>query len=335
MDLSTKYLGLELPHPFMPGASPLVDDLDTVKRLEDAGAAAIVMHSLFEEQLEAEQLATSAFLDAPANSFAEALDYLPQPEEFQLGPEEYQEQIQKIRQIVDVPIIGSLNGSREGRLLDYAARIEEAGASALELNLYLMATNPSETAAALEDRLLAMLTAVKSEIDIPVAVKLSPQYTALANFSSRMCEAGADGLVLFNRYYQPDIDVEELEALRSLRLSDSRDLLLRLRWLAILSSHLDTSLAVTGGVHTAIDAVKAVMCGASAVQTVAALLTHGPEYLADLRTQFEQWLIDHEYESLEQMRGSMNLSRCPDPAAYERANYVQILQSWQGLGSSL
>jgi dihydroorotate dehydrogenase (fumarate) len=196
-----------------------------------------------------------------------------------------------------------------------------------------MATNPSETAAELEDRLLAMLTAVKSEIDIPVAVKLSPMYTALANFASRTCEAGADGLVLFNRYYQPDIDVEELEALRSLRLSDSRDLLLRLRWLAILSSHLDTSLAVTGGVHTAIDAVKAVMCGASAVQTVAALLTHGPEYLADLRTQFEQWLIDHEYESLEQMRGSMNLSRCPDPAAYERANYVQILQSWSGFDS--
>lgn len=335
MDLSTKYLGLELPHPFMPGASPLVDDLDTVKRLEDAGAAAIVMHSLFEEQLEAEQLATAAFLDAPANSFAEALDYLPQPEEFQLGPEEYLEQIRKIREIVDLPIIGSLNGSHEGRLLDYALRIQEAGASALELNLYLMATNPSETAAALEDRLLAMLTAVKSEIDIPVAVKLSPQYTALANFASRMCEAGADGLILFNRYYQPDIDVEELEAVRSLRLSDSRDLLLRLRWLAILSSHLDTSLAVTGGVHTAIDAVKAVMCGASAVQTVAALLTRGPEYLTDLRTQFEEWLIDHEYESLEQMRGSMNLSRCPDPAAYERANYVQILQSWQGLENSL
>jgi dihydroorotate dehydrogenase (fumarate) len=277
MDLSTNYLGLELPHPFMPGASPLVDDLDTVKRLEDAGAAAIVMHSLFEEQLEAEQLATSAFLDAPANSFAEALDYLPQPEEFQLGPEEYLEQIRKIREIVDLPIIGSLNGSREGRLLDYALRIQEAGASALELNLYLMATNPSETAAALEDRLLAMLTAVKSEIDIPVGIKLSPQYTALANFASRMCEAGADGLILFNRYYQPDIDVEELEAVRSLRLSDSRDLLLRLRWLAILSRHLDTSLAVTGGVHTAIDAVKAVMCGASAVQTVAALLTRGPE----------------------------------------------------------
>jgi dihydroorotate dehydrogenase (fumarate) len=335
MDLSTNYLGLELPHPFMPGASPLVDDLDTVKRLEDAGAAAIVMHSLFEEQLEAEQLATSAFLDAPANSFAEALDYLPQPEEFQLGPEEYLEQIRKIREIVDLPIIGSLNGSREGRLLDYALRIQEAGASALELNLYLMATNPSETAAALEDRLLAMLTAVKSEIDIPVGIKLSPQYTALANFASRMCEAGADGLILFNRYYQPDIDVEELEAVRSLRLSDSRDLLLRLRWLAILSSHLDTSLAVTGGVHTAIDAVKAVMCGASAVQTVAALLTRGPEYLTDLCRDFEDWLVEHEYESLNQMRGSMDLSHCPDPAAYERANYVQILQSWQGLGSSL
>ena len=199
MDLTTRYLGLRLPHPFMPGASPLVDDLDTVKRLEDAGAAAIVMHSLFEEQLESEQLATSSFLDAPANSFAEALDYLPQPEEFALGPEEYLEQIRHIREAVEIPVIGSLNGSREGRLLDYARRIEEAGADALELNLYLMATNPAEDAAALEQRLLAMLAEVKANVEIPVAIKLSPQYTALANFASRMCDAGADRLILFNR----------------------------------------------------------------------------------------------------------------------------------------
>jgi dihydroorotate dehydrogenase (fumarate) len=334
MDLSTTYIGLQLPHPFMPGASPLVDDLDTVKELEDAGAAAIVMHSLFEEQLESEQMATSSFLDSPANSFAEALDYLPQPEEFALGPDEYLEQIRRIHEIVDVPVIGSLNGSHEGLLLDYAQRIEQAGADALELNLYLLATNPSEDAAALEARLLAMLRQVKSNVTIPVAVKLSPQFTALANFAQQLSDAGADGLIVFNRFYQPDIDVEELGAQRSLHLSDSRELLLRLRWLAILSSHLETSLAVSGGVHTAIDAVKAVMCGASAVQTVAALLTRGPKYLAHLRQQFEDWLVEHEYDSLEQMRGSMNLSRCPDPAAYERANYVQILQSWQGFGSS-
>jgi dihydroorotate dehydrogenase (fumarate) len=334
MDLSTKYLGLDLPHPFMPGASPMVDDLDTVKRLEDAGAAAIVMHSLFEEQLEHEQVATSSFLDSPANSFAEALDYLPQPEEFALGPEEYLEQVARIKDTVDVPVIGSLNGSHEGLLLDYAKRIEEAGASALELNLYLLATNPLEDAAALEERLLAMVSDVKANVTIPVAVKLSPQFTALANFARRLSDAGADGLVIFNRFYQADVDIEQLEAQRTLRLSDSGELLLRLRWLAILSSHMQTPLAVTGGVHSADDAVKAVMCGATAVQTVAALLTRGPEYLAELRQEFEQWLVEHEYESLEQMRGSMNLARCPDPAAYERANYVQILQSWEGFGES-
>ena len=229
MDLSTKYLGLNLPHPFMPGASPMVDDLDTVKRLEDAGAAAIVMHSLFEEQLEHEQVAPSSFLDSPANSFAEALDYLPQPEEFALGPEEYLEQVARIKDTVDVPVIGSLNGSHEGLLLDYAKRIEEAGASALELNLYLMATNPLEDAAALEKRLLAMVSDVKANVTIPVAVKLSPQFTALANFAAQLSDAGADGLVIFNRFSQADVDIEELEAQRTLRLSDSRELLLRLR----------------------------------------------------------------------------------------------------------
>jgi len=335
MDLSTTYLGLSLPHPFMPGASPMVDDLDTVRRLEDAGAAAIVMHSLFEEQLEHEQVATSSFLDTPADSFAEALDYLPEPEDFALGPEEYLQQISRIREAVDVPVIASLNGSHQGLLLDYAERIEQAGAHALELNLYVVATNPAEDAASLEDRLVSMVRDVKSNVRIPVAVKLSPYFTALASFSRRLAEEGADGLVLFNRFYQADIDVEELEAIRTLRFSDSHELLLRLRWLAILSSQLDVSLAVTGGVHTALDAVKAVMCGASAVQTVAALLSRGPEYLSVLRQDFENWLVEHEYESVEQMRGSMNLERCPDPAAYERANYVQILQSWQGSSKTL
>jgi dihydroorotate dehydrogenase (fumarate) len=329
MDLTTTYLGLRLPHPFMPGASPMVDDLDTVRRLEDAGAAAIVMHSLFEEQIESEQVATAAFLDEPANSFAEALSYLPQPDDFALGPEEYVEQVAKIREAVDVPVIASLNGSQSGRWLDYAQLVEEAGASALELNFYLLATDPTEDGSALEERLLAMVRDVKGRIAIPVAVKISTGFTALANFAQSLQAAGADGVVVFNRFYQADIDIEELEAKRTLRLSTSDDLLVRLRWLAILSSQLDMSLAVSGGVHTAEDAVKAVMCGASAVQTVAALLTRGPEYLALLKERFETWLVDHEYESLEQMRGSMNLAHCPDPAAYERANYVQILQSWR------
>jgi dihydroorotate dehydrogenase (fumarate) len=332
MDLSTTYLGLRLPHPFMPGASPLVDDLDTVRRLEDAGAAAIVMHSLFEEQLETEQVATSVFLDSPADSFAEALDYFPEPDDFALGPQEYLQQVSKIKKMVDIPVIASLNGSREGMLLDYARLIEEAGADALELNLYLLATHPLEDGSTIEQRLLAMVEDVKKSVSIPLAVKLSPYFTALANFVRRLEEIGADGVVIFNRFYQADLDIEELEAERSLHLSDSSELLLRLRWLAVLSSQVEISLAATGGVHTVEDAVKAVMCGAHAVQTVSALLSRGAggaDHLAALRAGLEAWLVDHEYESLEQMRGSMNLANCPDPAAYERANYVQILQSWR------
>jgi dihydroorotate dehydrogenase (fumarate) len=316
----------------MPGASPLVDDLDTVRRLEDAGAAAIVMHSLFEEQLESEQVATSAFVDSTANSFAEALDYFPEPDDFALGPDEYLQHVSRIKEVVDIPVIASLNGSREGMLLDYARLIEAAGADALELNLYLLATHPLEDAATIEQRLLAMAADVKTSISIPLAVKLSPYFTALANFARRLEEIGADGIVVFNRFYQADIDIEELETKRTLRLSDSAELLLRLRWLAVLSSQVGVSLAATGGVHTVEDAVKAVMCGAHAVQTVSALLSRGSgaaDHLESLRAGFERWLEEHEYESLEQMRGSMNLANCPDPAAYERANYVQILQSWR------
>jgi dihydroorotate dehydrogenase (fumarate) len=330
MDLTTTYLGLELEHPFMPGASPLADELDTVKRLEDAGAAAITLRSLFEEQIEQEQVLTADFLDAPAHSFAEALSYLPAPSEFALGPEEYLEQIRLIREAVDIPVVASLNGPHGGRWLDYAELIEEAGASALELNLYELVTSVGETATDVEDSSVQMLHELKAGIDIPLALKLSPYYTALPSFAARLQLAGADGLILFNRFYQADIDVEELDAVRSLHLSSSSTLLLRLRWLAILSSQLECSLAVSGGVHTAIDAVKAVMCGAQGVQMVSTLLKNGPERLAEIRSGFEDWLVEHEYESLDQMRGSMNLAHSPDPAAFERANYMQVLQSWRG-----
>ncbi len=328
MDLSTRYLGLDLPHPFMPGASPLVDDLDTVRRLEDAGAAAIVMHSLFEEQLMREQIATDWHMSAPADSFAEALSYLPDPESFSLGPEGYLEQLGRIRRAVAVPVIGSLNGTTLGGWLEYARLIEEAGADALELNVYRLAADPDESGDEIERQTIEMVRAVRDKVRIPLAVKLSPFYTAFAHFARRLDEAGADGLVLFNRFYQADIDLEELEAVRTLQLSDSSELLLRLRWLAILSGRLEASLAVTGGVHTAVDAVKAVLCGADAVQLVSALLRHGPEHLAAIRRDTEEWLVEHEYESLAQMRGSMNLERCPDPEAYERANYMHILQGY-------
>ncbi|MCP4205229.1 MAG: dihydroorotate dehydrogenase-like protein [bacterium] len=332
MDLTTDYLGLELANPFMTGASPLADDLDTVKQLEDAGASAITVRSLFEEQIDQEQVATADFLDSPAYSFAEALSYLPAPTEFALGPEEYLEQIRLIRDAVDVPVVASLNGTHGGRWLDYAELIEEAGASALELNLYELVTSVDETVVDVEDSSVQMVYELKARIGIPLAVKLSPYYTALPSFAGRLESAGAEGLILFNRFYQADIDVEELDVVRSLNLSSPTTLLLRLRWLAVLSSQLRCSLAVSGGVHTGVDAVKAVMCGAHGVQMVSALLKNGPGRLAEIRTQFENWLVEHEYESLNQMRGSMNLEHSPDPAAFERANYMQILQSWRGHG---
>ncbi|HEY7216053.1 MAG TPA: dihydroorotate dehydrogenase-like protein [Thermoanaerobaculia bacterium] len=330
MDLSTTYLGFRLPHPFLPGASPLVDDLDTVRRLEDAGAAAIVMHSLFEEQITREQMAVARFLDLPSESYAEALTYLPDPDSFALGPEEYLEHIHKLKAVVSVPVIASLNGTTHGGWLGYARLMEHAGADALELNVYAIATDFNDSSEIAEQRTLHMLEAIKHEIGVPVAVKLSPFYTSLSHFARRLAERGADGLVLFNRFYQPDIDVETLEVAPTLRLSDSSELLLRLRWLAVLSGRIDTSLAVTGGVHTSLDAVKAVMAGADAVQLVSTLLRHGPEQLTNLRRDLALWLEEHEYDSLAQMKGSMNLLRCPNPGAHERANYMTILQSWWG-----
>ena len=328
MDLSTQYLGLKLDHPLMPGASPLVDDLDAVRQLEDAGAAAIVMHSLFEEQIVGEQLGTYRATEVHAESFAEALSYLPRPDEFVLGPDDYLDQLAAVKAAVSVPVIASLNGSSLGGWLEYAKLMEDAGADAIELNIYDVPTDPDQNAAVLEDRVEQILQVVKGSTSIPVCLKLSQFYTCFAQFARRLDAAGADGLVLFNRFYQPDIDVDELEVAHSLSLSDSSELLLRLRWLAIVSGHVQCSLAVTGGVHTALDAVKAVMCGAHAVQMVSALLRHGPGYLAKVRADVEAWLEQNEYDSLGQMQASMNLMRCPDPHAYERANYIHVLQSW-------
>lgn len=329
MDLRTSYLGLELPHPLMPGASPMVDDLDTVRRLEDAGAAAIVMHSLFEEQLTGEQLATHAAMEHPAESFAEALSYLPSPADFRLGPEEYLEQLRKIKQAVKVPVIASLNGTTLGGWLAYARMMEEAGADAIELNVYQLATDPEESAQAIERRTLSMVRAITGAVMVPVAVKLSPFYTSIAHLCGQLDEAGADGLVLFNRFYQPDVDIEELEVKTTLRLSDSAELLLRLRWLSILRGKVKASLAVSGGVHSANDVVKAIMCGADAVQVVSALLRHGPYYLKFILDDLTRWLEEHEIDSLDEIRGNMSLERCPDPKQFERTNYMRVLQSWR------
>ena len=264
MDLSTTYLGLKLPHPLMPGASPLVDDLDTVRKLEDAGAAAIIMHSVFEEQITREQVATFVHTEAHGQSFAEALTYFPSPEAFHLGPDEYLEHLRKVKQAVSVPVIGSLNGYTTGGWLEYAKLIQHAGADALELNVFTLGTNPQESGAQMELRTVQMVQAVRKAVRIPVAVKLSPYYTSLAHFATKLDEAGADGLVLFNRFYQPDIDVEELQVRRQVHLSSSAELPLRLVWLAMLSPKVKASLACTGGVHTVIDVVQSVMAGAHA-----------------------------------------------------------------------
>jgi dihydroorotate dehydrogenase (fumarate) len=329
MDLSTNYLGLALPHPFMPGASPMVDDLDVVRRLEDAGAAAIVMHSLFEEQIRREQISTFLHTEVHGESYAEALYYFPRPDAFALGPEDYLHHLARIKGAVRVPVIASLNGTSLGGWLNHAKAIEQAGADALELNVYAVPSDPETSALEIEDRSVEMLRSVKSGIGIPVAVKLSPFYTSLPHFARRLDQAGADGLVLFNRFYQPDIDPETLETERHLFLSGSSELPLRLQWLALLRGKLRASLAVTGGVQGAPDALKALMAGADVVQMVSALLRSGPEYLKRVRQETIAWMEDHEYESLAQLRGSMSLEACPDAGVYQRANYMLMLQSWQ------
>ncbi len=329
MDLSTTYLGFKLPHPIIPGASPWGLDLDKVRQMEDAGAAAIVMPSLFEEQIIKEGLATTEAMDTPANSFAEALSYFPNVEDFRIGPQEYLETIRRIKKAVKVPVIASLNGATKGGWLDYAKLMAQAGADALELNVYYLPTSMDECGRDVETRTVELLTAVKAAVKIPVAVKLSPFYSSIPCMVGQLDKAKADGLVLFNRFYQPDINIETLETERVLHLSTSEELLLRLRWLAVLSGRVKASLAASGGVHTAADVVKAVMTGANAVQVVSEMLHKGPSVLKTLRTQLAEWLEKHEYENLVQMQGSMNLSRSPDPSAYERANYVHILQTWK------
>lgn len=332
MDLSTTYLGFKLAHPLMPGASPMADDIDTVRRLEDAGASAIVLRSLFEEQIARDQRNLDRNVLAHTESFAEATTYLPEPDEFVFGPDGYLEHLRQVKAAVRVPVIASLNGTTPEGWLAYARQMADAGADAIELNFYHVATDPTETAAAVERRLLDAVRVIRRHVKIPIAVKLSPFFSSLPHLAQQLDALGVAGLVLFNRFYQPDIDPEALEAVPRLHFSTSQDLLLRVRWLAILSGRVHASLAVTGGVHTGIDALKAVMAGAHAVQVVAALLHHGPGFLAMLVHDLERWLEEHEYESLAQALGSMSLRRSPDPEAFERGNYMRALQTWRATG---
>jgi dihydroorotate dehydrogenase (fumarate) len=329
MDLSTSYLGFALPHPLMPGASPLGDTLDSVKRLEDAGAAAIVLRSLFEEQITRDETGTVQGILVPEESDSEALSYFPPPEDFTFRPDDYLEHIRRVKAAVDVPVIASLNGTSRAGWLRYGRLMQDAGADALELNLYYVPTDPRETGAEVEQRLLHAVRQVKWSVTMPVAVKLSPFFSSLPAVASELDALGAEGLVLFNRFLQPDIDPEMLLAAPRLQLSTPDELLLRVRWLAILYGRVEASLAATGGVQTGVDALKAVMAGAHAVQVVTALLTHGPGHLLRMRRDLQHWLEEHEYESLRHAQGSMSLLRSSDADLFERGSYMRILHSWR------
>lgn len=329
VQLKTSYLGLSLKNPLIVGASPLVDYLSKVREIEDSGAAAIVMHSLFEEQMESMAAGTEAHLSSHEETYAEATSYFPSGVDFALGPERYLEQLRDIKETVSIPVIGSLNGRTPGGWTGFAADIEEAGADALELNLYFQPTDTETPAAVIESEAIAMVRAVRERISIPVAVKLSPFFTSLPHFARRIADAGAAAVVLFNRFYQPDIDIENLETVSKLHLSESSELLLRLRWMAILRDRIPVELSCSGGVHGAEDAIKAIMAGADTVQLVSCLLRHGPAYLRGVLEEMTRWLEEFEYVSVDDARGSMSYRNTPNPEAVERANYLKILQTWK------
>ncbi|MBN1890134.1 MAG: dihydroorotate dehydrogenase-like protein [Thermoflexales bacterium] len=328
-DLSTTYLGLQLKSPLVPAASPLSKKLDGIKHMEDAGAAAITMYSLFEEQITLESEALNHYLTRDTDSFAEALSYFPDLGHYNIGPEGYLELIRKAKQAVGVPIIGSLNGVSSGGWVDYAKKIEQAGADALELNVYYIPTDLALSGADVEKMYLELVQSVKASVKIPVAVKLGHFFTAFANVARQLDGAGADGLVLFNRFYQPDLNLEALEVVPNLTLSSSSELRVRLRWVAILYGRIKANMAVTGGVHTAEDVLKCMMVGAKVATLGAVLLREGVDHIRTLETDLVRWMEEHEYDSIAQMQGSMSQQKVAEPAAFERANYLKILQLYK------
>jgi dihydroorotate dehydrogenase (fumarate) len=331
IDLTTTYLGLNLKNPLVASASPLSKKVDTAKKLEDAGVSAIVMYSLFEEQIIHDSLELDHYLTRGTNSFAEAMTYLPDIGTYNMGPDKYLKHLTAIKDAVSVPVIGSLNGVSKGGWTRYARLMQEAGADALELNMYYLSTDPDLSGQELEDNYVELVSEVKESINIPLAVKLSPFITALPNFASRLVDAGADALVLFNRFYQPDFDLEELEVVRTLELSDSRDLLLPLRWISILHGKVDADLALTSGIHTAQDVLKSMMAGAKVAMSASAILREGYERVPVILNDLQAWMEAHEYESIKQMQGSMSQQAVAEPAAFERSNYIRILNEFRDL----
>ncbi len=328
VDLSTSYLGLSLKNPVVASASPISKKLSGIRSLEDAGASAVVLYSLFEEQIVHESLALDHFLNRGADSYAEALSYFPDLNHYNVGPESYLELIHKAKKAVDIPIIGSLNGVTSGGWVDYARKIEQAGADALELNMYYIPTDVNLSTQEVEEAYINLVRDVRSQIKIPLAVKLSPYFTALPYFAKQLVQAGANGLVLFNRFYQPDLDIETLEVVPNLVLSNSSEMRLPLRWAAILYGRIHADLALTTGVHTAQDVLKAMMAGASVTMLASALLQNGVKTISTILTDMQAWMETFEYASISQMKGSMSQQAVAEPAAFERANYMKALTSF-------
>lgn len=330
MNLETTYLGLKLKNPIVPSASPLSSEVGNVKKMEDMGASAVVLYSLFEEQIERENRALDHFLTTTGESYAEAISYFPEPEEYNnLEAEDYLEHIRALKESVDIPIIGSLNGVSKGGWMSYAQKMEEAGADAIELNIYYIAVDPDRTSSTVEHMYYDNVRTVKRSVDIPVSIKLSPYFTAFANMAKLLQNAGADGLVLFNRFYQPDIDLESMEVMPSLELSYSFEKRLPLRWIAMLRPFIKCSLAATTGIHTAEDVIKMILAGADVAMATSLLLKKGIGEINVLLRDMENWMEEKGYESVSQMKGAMSSASVAEPAAFERANYVRILQSYK------
>jgi dihydroorotate dehydrogenase (fumarate) len=328
VDLTTTYLGIKLKNPLVASASPLSEKVETVKKIEEAGIAAVVMYSLFEEQIIHESLELDHYLTQGSYSSSEAVTYLPEAGRYVLAPEVYVETLKKLKQAVKIPVIGSLNGVSTGGWIKYAKKIQDAGADALELNIYYLPTDSSLTGTELEKVYGTLVSDVRKSVKIPIAVKLSPYFTSIPNMAKRLVEAGANGLVLFNRFYQPDLDIEDLKVTPNLILSTSSELRLPLRWIAILYGHIQADFALTTGIHTTEDVVKAVMAGANVTMMASELLQKGIGRAAELQAGLENWMVEHEYLSIQQMRGSMSQKAVAEPAAFERANYMKVLSSF-------
>ena len=329
MDLTTRYLGLNLRTPLVPSASPLSNGIDNIKKMEDAGASAVVLHSLFEEQVRGEQDTVQYHMMYGTDSFPESLTFFPKPAEFMTGPEEYVSQIRKAKESVGVPIIASLNGTALGGWVDYAKEIQQAGADALELNIYSVPTQMDRTSVEIEQDYIDIAKAVKSVVGIPLAVKLSPYFSNMANLAKRLDQAGVNGLVLFNRFYQPDVNLDNLEVKTNIQLSTPHEMRLPLRWIAILYGRIKANMAATTGIHSAADVIKMLMVGADVTMLCSVLMKEGIDVIRKIETEMSEWLSEHDYQSVSQLQGSMSQKYCADPSAFERAHYMRAVMSYK------